>query len=121
MDELLKALELVTKFDNDRPVLVKEFRLYYNEDGSIIGLWETDHPLGNYIVLEDPSLFYNSNTLSLQVVDGKLTKKSVVQNTRTQLIQSTQGQRVVKGFASLALNADEEYTDVEYYDRKTDN
>ena len=74
MDEFLKALELVAKFDGCRPTLTKEFRLYYNEDGSIIGLWETDYPTGNYIVLDDPSVFYNSNTLLLQVVDGKLKK-----------------------------------------------
>lgn len=121
MDEFLKALELVDQFDGCRPVLTKEFRLYYNEDGSIIGLWETDYPTGNYIVLDDPSVFYNSNTLLLRVIDGKLKKIEIAQNTRTQLVKSMQGQRVVRGMAAIALTPAEEYQDVEYYDRKTNN
>ena len=121
MDEFLKALELVAKFDGCRPTLTTEFRLYYNEDGSIIGLWETDYPTGNYIVLDDPSVFYNSNTLLLRVIDGKIEKITVAQNTRTQLVKSAQGQRVVRGMAAIALTPAEEYRDVEYYDRKTNN
>lgn len=119
--ELLKAFELVAEYDRTRTSTVKEPRLYYREDGSIIGLWETDHPEGTYIVLDDLTIFTNTSTLLLQVVDGKLKKISTSQPVQTQLIKSAQGQRVVAGHAAIAVTQDEEYQDIEYYDRKTNN
>jgi hypothetical protein len=119
--EFLKALELVAEYDRNRPKLVKEFRLYYNEDGSIIGLWETDHPEGNYIVLDDAGIFHRTNTSLLRVVNGELKIIDPKIPLKSRLIKSTQGQRVVAGNAALVLYLEEEYQDVEYYDRKTDN
>lgn len=119
--ELLKALELVAEYNQSRASTVKEPRLYYREDGSIIGLWETDYPEGTYIVLDDPTMFANTSTLLLRVVDGKLKKTDTSRSVQTQLIKSAQGQRVVAGHAALALTADEEYTNIEHYDRKTNN
>jgi hypothetical protein len=119
--EFLKALELVAEFDRNRPTTLKEFRLYYNEDGTIIGLWETDHPGGNYIVLDDLTQFNTTNTSLLRVKDNKLTvvdAKIVLQN---RLIKSTAGQQVATGNAAIALYPSEEYSNVEYYDRKTNN
>jgi hypothetical protein len=72
-EELRKGLELAEEIERNRPRLVKEYRLYYNEDGTIIGLWETDHPDGeNYIVLEDPDIFHKTNTNLLRVVNGEV-------------------------------------------------
>jgi hypothetical protein len=116
--EFLKALELVAEFDRNRPVLVKELRLYYREDGSIIGLWETDHPEGDYIVLDNADVFNRNNTDRLRVVNGSLKVLDVVKPAVTRLTKATTGQPVVKGHAALALGADEEYTEIEYYDRK---
>jgi len=119
--EFLKALELVAEYDQQRPKVVKEFRLYYNEDGSIIGLWESDHPEGNYIVLDDTGFFHTTNTAQLRVINGELKKLDFKIPLTSKLIKSTQGQRVVAGNAALVLYPEEEYNNIEYYDRKTNN
>jgi hypothetical protein len=118
--ELIKGLELAEEIEKQRPPLVKEYRLYYNDDGSIVGLWETGHPEGKYIVLQDPDIFHRTNTNLLKVVNGELRviDPTVIQKNR--LIKSTQGQPVVRGHASIALTSIEEYQEIEYYDR-TDN
>jgi hypothetical protein len=118
-EEFLKALELVAEYDNNRPVVVKEYRLYYHEDGSIIGLWETDHPEGMYIVLTDPGIVDRVNTSRLRVVNGVLKILDLATPAKSRLVNSTQGQRVVKGHAALALYPNEEYQDVEYYDYRS--
>jgi hypothetical protein len=83
---------------------------------------EHSHPEGNnYIVLDDPRLFYNANTMLLRVKNGKLTKIDPCIQYRPGLQRSTKGQRVVKGKAALMLMPTEEYTDVEYYDLKTNS
>lgn len=115
--EFLKALELVAEYDRRRPKLVKEFRLYYREDGSIIGLWETEHPAGdNYIVLDSPDQFNRTSTFQLRVVNDKLVTVDVTPPARPKLTKSAQGQPVVAGNAALALYPSETYTDVEYYE-----
>ena len=115
--ELIKGLELAEEMERNRPRVVKEYRLYYNDDGSIIGLWETGHPEGKYIVLQDPDIFHRTNTNLLKIVDGKLKvlDPTVVQKNR--LKKSIQGQAVVQGHAALALTPGETYTTVEYYEQ----
>lgn len=117
--ELLKALELVAEYDATRAVVSKEFRLYYDNDGVIIGLWETDYPEGQYIVLDDPTIFANTSTLLLRVQKGQLIRIATGMPIYNQLTKSNQGQPTVAGHAALALRPDEEYTDIEYYDTKT--
>lgn len=115
--EFIRGLELAEEMERNRPRLVKEYRLYYNDDGSIIGLWETEHPEGKYIVLQDPDVFHRTNTNLLKVVNGelKIVDPTVIQKNR--LIKSTQGQPVVKGHAAIALTSIEEYQEIEYYDQ----
>jgi len=115
--EFLKALELLVE-----PVIETiEYRLYYDSNGCITALSERDHPNGDYIVLADPSVFHNTNTMLLKVVDGKLVVLDAQPKAYTGVQRSATGQRVVKGMAALALTADEEYQDIEYYDRKTNS
>ena len=117
--EFLRALELVAEFDQQRPKSIIEHRLYYDEQGKITAYYETDHPPDeNYIILDDPDVFFNSNTNLLRVVDGKLIKIEPVVHVKYGIQRSTVGQRVVKGMASLPLMPTEEYQDVEYYDLK---
>lgn len=115
--EFIKGLELAEEMERNRPRLVKEYRLYYNDDGSIIGLWETGHPEGKYIVLQDPDVFHRTNTNLLKVVNDelKIVNPTVIQKNR--LIKSSQGQPVVKGHAAIALTSIEEYQEIEYYDQ----
>jgi hypothetical protein len=119
--ELVKALKLVADYDSQRPNRLVELRLYYNDDGRIIGLWETDHPEGNYIVLDNADILFKNNTDCLRVVNGAVTVIVPKINVHTRLTKSISGQAVVRGHAALALTKDEQYTDVEYYDRKTNN
>ena len=115
--EFLKALELL----KTPAIVTTEYRLYYDTDGCITALSERDHPDGDYIVLDDPAIFFNTNTRLLRVVDGKLITLNVQPKPHTGVQRSNTGQRVVKGIAALALTETEEYQDTEYYDRKTNN
>jgi len=113
-----EVTRLVAEYDAQRPKIVKEYRLYYNTDGTIVGLWESDHPVGdNYIVLDNPGVFYNTNTLLLQVRNKKLMVLDPDAPTKTRLQKSNAGFLVVKGNAALILEQEETYPEVEYYDR----
>ena len=111
--------QLVDDCNRQRPVLAKEYRLYHNDDGAIIGLWETGHPEGNnYIVLDDPDVFHRTSTNLLKVVDKKLTIIDTTPRYRVNLTKGNAGQRVVKGHAAVALMSEEEYAEIEYYEPK---
>lgn len=113
-----EVARLVAEYDAKRPQIIIEHRLYYNEDGTVIGLWESNHPEGeNYIVLDEPGIFYSSNTHWLRVQNNKLVILDPKAPLKIRLKQSNQGFRVVKGHAALILNQDENYNEVEYYDR----
>lgn len=114
--EFIKGLELAEEIERNRPRLVKEYRLYYNDDGSIIGLWETGHPEGKYIILQDPDIFHRTNTNLLKVINEEL--KIIATNAlqKNKLKKSNQGQPVVQGHAALALTPGEYYVNIEYYE-----
>jgi hypothetical protein len=117
--EFVRGLELAEEMERQRPRLVKEYRLYYNEDGSIIGLWESSHPDGdNYVVIDDPDIFHRTNTNLLKVVNGELKIIDPSSINIRRLYKSNSGQRVVQGHAAVALGLDEEFLEIEYYDRK---
>ena len=118
LTEFEKALELVKQTDNKRIPITKEYRVYYNSDGLITMFSEVEHPPGdNYIVIDNPDLFHKANTLLLRVVDKKLITLDTQKSNRIGLKKSTHGQPVVKGIAAVALGLNEEYLDIEYYDR----
>jgi hypothetical protein len=113
-----EVFRLVKDFDAQRPKVVKEYRLYYDEKGNVTELWETGHPpVDNYIVLDDPSIFYNNNSSLLKVKDKKLIVLDSKIPNRTRLQKGKSEFRVVKGHAALLLEPDEDYQDIEYYDR----
>jgi len=119
--EILEALQLVEEYNRQRPKLITEFRLYYDEEGRVTMYCETDHPADtNYIVIDNPDMFFKTNTSRLRIIDGEL-KVINTKLVRTHLAKSRTGQPVVKGIASLALEPNEQYQDIEYYDRKTIN
>jgi hypothetical protein len=113
-----EVARLVAEYDAQRPKIVKEYRLYYNSDGTVIGLWESGHPYGdNYIVLDDPGVFNSSNTLMLRVQNKKLIVLDPQAPLKTRLRKSNQGFTVVQGHAAVIVEQDETYTEIEYYDR----
>lgn len=116
--EFVRGLELAEEMERQRPLVIKEYRLYYNEDGSIIGLWESGYPEGNYVVLNDPDIFHRTNSNLLRVVKGELKVIDPTPKDVRQLYRSTTGQPVVQGHAAVALGLDDEYLNIEFYDRK---
>jgi len=117
IQELLKAFELVAEYEQQRTQTVKEYRLYYNEDGSIRGLWESDHPEGDYVVIDNPDVFNRQPTHLLKVVKGQLTVIDTKAPEYAKLKKSNTGQQVVRGNAALVIMVDEIYSDTEYYDQ----
>ena len=116
IQELLKAFELVAEYEQQRTQIVKEYRLYYNDDGSIIGLWESNHPEGNYVVIDNPDVFNKQSTQLLKVVNGQLIVIDTKAPQYTKLKKSNAGQAVVRGNAALVIMVDEIYSDIEYYE-----
>ena len=119
--EFLEALRLVEEFNQQRPTDTIEYRLYYDEDGAITGFSESNHPPGNYIVVDSPDVFHKNNTYLLRVVNQQLKIIDPHRAMQVKLHKSTSGQQVVKGMAAIALEPAEIYQDIEYYDRKTNN
>jgi hypothetical protein len=110
-----EAWRLVAEYDAQRESTTKEHRLYYNEDGTIIGLWETGHPTGeNYIVLNDPDVFHRNNTNNIRVVDKQIKIINPLSTFKVRLKKSISGQPVVRGHAAIPVT--EEYNHIEYYD-----
>lgn len=113
-----EVFDLVNEYDAQRPKFVQEYRLYYNQDGTVIGLWENSFPdTKNYIVLEDPGVFFHTNTQLLRVKNNKLIILDPREPNRARLKKSDQGFQTVKGHAALVLESNENYDFVEYYDR----
>lgn len=113
------AWQMIAEADAARSarMIAKEYRLYYNtDDGTVTGLWEQDHPAGDYIVLDNPDMFHQNNTNLMRVRDGALTILEPRIQDQFRLQRSTCGQPVVRGHAVVALAPDETYPDTEYYE-----
>jgi hypothetical protein len=107
--ELIKALKALTPL----PIPKIEYRLHYDIDGNIIAGTTTEHPdTTDYLVVS--KAVYNEYYL-YRVVNNQLEKIDNRPKYRVQLKSSTQGYAVVKNHASLVLEPNEEYTDIEYY------
>jgi hypothetical protein len=119
VDELLKAFELVKEYDKSRTPQIKEYRLYYHSDGTILGLWENGFPEGtNYITIGHPDIFHKHNTNWLRVVNGELKIIHPDQNRKVKLAKSHIGWRTVKSHAALLLDDNEIFDSIEYYEQK---
>lgn len=94
------------------PEVQLEYRLYYDAKGKPISMSSHAHPEGQYIVITKEQ--YDNPNYNCRVVNGKL-NFDLGETFHVQLHKSTTGVAVVKGYASLV--AEEEYPEVEYYDR----
>ncbi len=117
-----EVFRLVDEYDAARPRIIIEHRLYYNaQDGTVTGYCETAHPDdGNYIVLENPDVYFRNNTNLLRVTDGKLIVIDTKQSNKARLKKSLAGFKTVKGHASLLLESTEDYNNIEHYDYTND-
>jgi hypothetical protein len=110
-----KELEqAIREFKAPTPVVL-EYRLYYDTNGKPISMSSHNHPAGDYIVI--PKDVYDRANYNYRVVNGKLESLDQSTTFRVQLRKSTSGMPVVAGHASLPIEPNEEYTDIEYYDR----
>jgi hypothetical protein len=112
LDELIKALSMI-----DEPKQIEiEYRIHYNEDGSISMCSNHDHPIGTtYIVVTKEEY---DNYFKYTVVNGKLKKIDHNPGTRALLQKSNNGYLVVKNHAALLLDGGEEYPNTEHYDNR---
>ena len=110
LSEFEKALAML------EPVVeeVKEYRLHYDELGTITMCTMINHPTDtNYIVVSrdeyDNYFRYTVEKNKLKLIDNNL-------GNSVQLVKSTRGYRVVKNHAGIVLEPSEAYADTEYYD-----
>lgn len=106
--------ELAEAFNNIQPPAeVKlEYRLYYDREGKPISMSSHNHPVGDYILITKHQ--YDFPNYNCRVVKGQLTFDLGIQF-RVQLKKSSTGVPVVKGYPNLVV--EEDYSDIEYYDR----
>ena len=92
-----------------------EYRVYYDDTGFIYRCSQLpqDHIEGNYLVVtrEQYELPHH-----YRVHNGRMVKLDNLALYRVQLRRSNSGYAVVQGHANLLIE-DEEYKDIEYYDR----
>ena len=107
--EFFEGLKLLPE---PAPPEVKEYRIYYDETGRITELTMTNHPKGDYIVVDLDT--FENYTRYERVKNGKLIPVVSDSGYRVQLTKSTLGFAVVRGHAALLIE-DEQYQDREYY------
>lgn len=96
-----------------------EYRIFYNDADEITGLSMSDHPdLGQYLVV-DKTVY--DNYTQYQIKNGMLVKIAYDAGYHVQLAKSTTGFAVVQGHAGLVVEKDEQYPNIEHYDRTIKN
>ena len=109
---------------NESPEPVYEYRLYYNESGTIISGYPLiinrpeaqNLPTGPYIVVSKDEYENHSDKI---VKNEVLKKRIIVVDVENQLVKSTSGYKVVKNNAALLLDDNDDYRNTEFYDRRT--
>lgn len=115
----VKRLELANQTEDP----VYEYRLYYNQHGTITSGVPviTNRPLpelpeGEYLIVTYEDYTHSHDKC---VKNGQLQKIKNTIDVVNQLEKSTSGYRVVKNAAALLLNDNDDYQDTEHYDRRT--
>jgi hypothetical protein len=110
--ELIKALSqmIVTE---DEPL---EYRLHYNELGDIFMCSMQQHPTNEKYIVVDRDTY--DRYFKYRVIDGKLELINNFSGVKPSLVKGKKDFRVVKNHAALLLEPNEQYADVEYYDRR---
>lgn len=108
--ELIEALGLIKEI----PQSTVEYRIHYNDQGSIIGCTMTDHPIDTKYVVVDRETYDNYFRYD-RVINGKLKKVIHDPGYRVQLHSSNAGFKVVRNHAALLIENNETYDDTEFY------
>lgn len=93
-----------------------EYRLHYDEEGTINLCSMQNHPTGTNYVVVDKDTYDKYHRYC--VVNGKLTEIKLDDGVQRPFVKSKKGFRVVQNNAALLLEPDEEFNQVEYYDRR---
>lgn len=111
--EFLKAIE-----SWQPPAIVEEYRAYYDNEGQVTGFAGSGFPIeGNWIPISRET-YLAHNWQNLKVKDGKLIHVEPTYNHIFALTISDKGFKVVKNHAGIILEPAEEYSTVEYYERR---
>lgn len=90
-----------------------EYRLYYNEDGTIIkGTMVVEETAETYVVVTRAEY---DRYFDYTVENGKLKKIDRDSGYRVQLTKATNGFCVVKDHAGIVIEPNETHKDIEYY------
>jgi len=115
MNELEKFLAEVNALVDTPKEVAKEYRVYYNNNGEIVGQSMTEpHLSGDYIVVQQDN--YENIHKYARVKDGELKVKVFNPGYKRQLVQGKKDFQVVKNHAGLLLEKDETYNNTEYYE-----
>jgi hypothetical protein len=109
-------LEFIEALKNLSPLVEepKDYRLHYDETGTIIMCSMQKHPENTQYIVVNKEIY--DNYFRYYVQDSKLKLIDNDMGFRVQLKSSTQGYRVVKDHAGIILDDCEEYHDVGYYE-----
>lgn len=99
---------------NTAPDPVHEYRWHYNEYGDITMCSMTSHPESEQYIVVDKDIY--DQYFRYRVVNAKPELIRLDINIVSPLKKSTKGFCVVKSNPALLLEADETYTDIEYYE-----
>lgn len=108
--ELIEALALI----KETPTPTIEYRIYYDNNGSITECSMVNHSeKTNYITVDKET--YDNYFRYDKVIDGKLRKIVFDPGYRVQLHPSKSGYKVVKNHAALLIEDYETYDNTEFY------
>ena len=111
LDELINALSLIEE-SSIEPI---EYRIHYDDSGNIIMCSMQQHPDNSqYLVVSKHDY---DNYFRYCVINKKLKQIDIDHGCCTSLKKSSTGYRVVKNHAGIVLEIDENFSEIEYYDR----
>lgn len=93
---------------------VTEYRLYYDDSGTIVMCSMQQHPAGDNYIVTDKEIY--EMYFRYHVVNGKLELIKHDSGLKVSLVKSTDGFAVVRNHAALLLEPGETYTQIEHYD-----
>jgi len=114
MNELEKFLAEVAALVDAPKEIVKEYRVFYDDKGEIVGQSMIDpHLEGSYIVVAEEE--YNNIHKYAKIKDGELKLKVFDPGYKRQLVPEGTQFTVVKNHAGILLEQDETYDNTEQY------
>ena len=101
-----------------QPVVPEDYRAYYDEDGWVTGFAGSGFPTGDNWIAINRDLYTTHEWNWLRVINGSIVKQQPVYTYHFSLTKSDKGVKIVKNHAGIVIEEGEEYTDIEYYDKR---